>query len=230
MFQDLGVLPSVPLLAGLDHDRLHRLAARSTVRTVAAGCLVAIRGQPCTHLIVVEAGVLTSVHDTVDGQRRRLGEFTAPCAVDKVAVLDSGGHTATWLAATRSRLRLIPSGELLAIIDNVPAARRHVLVHLARCLRDRQDDLVCTSFADASGRTAAWLARAASRTGTRIILPGAQQGLAEAIGMTRVSVNRALRKLAREGLIRVEPGAVVVLAPELLALRANRSLDMKASK
>jgi len=52
-------------------------------------------------------------------------------------------------------------------------------------------------------------------------LPGAQQGLAERIGMTRVSVNRALRTLAREGLVRVGPSAVTVLAPELLVLRAS---------
>ncbi|HYQ62645.1 helix-turn-helix domain-containing protein [Actinophytocola sp.] len=50
---------------------------------------------------------------------------------------------------------------------------------------------------------------------------GAQQGLAEALGLTRVSVNRALGTLADEGLVAVEPGAVVVLAPELLTLRAK---------
>ncbi|MBP2324554.1 DNA-binding GntR family transcriptional regulator [Kibdelosporangium banguiense] len=42
--------------------------------------------------------------------------------------------------------------------------------------------------------------------------------------MTRVSVNRALRTLAGEGLVRVEPGAVNILAPELLVLRANGKL------
>jgi CRP/FNR family transcriptional regulator len=45
--------------------------------------------------------------------------------------------------------------------------------------------------------------------------------LAESLGLTRVSVNRALGTLAAEGLVTVEPGAVVVLAPELLTLRAN---------
>jgi len=87
MVQDLGALPSVPLLAALDHDRLRWLAARSTVRAVDAGCLVAIRGQPCTHLIVVEAGALTSVHDTIDGSggawassRRRVRSTRSRCS------------------------------------------------------------------------------------------------------------------------------------------------------
>jgi hypothetical protein len=39
--------------------------------------------------------------------------------------------------------------------------------------------------------------------------------------MTRVSVTRAPRELARPGLIRTEAGAVVILAPGLLARRAR---------
>lgn len=220
--QDLDALAAVPLFAPLDHDRLARLAAASMVRTVDAGSVVATRGRQSTHLIVIEAGALTAAHETVHGQRLRLGEFVAPCAVDKAAVLDGLGYTATWQASTRSRIRLVPSDQLLAILEEVPAVRRHAFAHLSQRLRDQQDDLVLTSFADAATRTAAWLVRAAGRTGRRIVLTGAQQGLAEAIGMSRVSVNRALRTLVQEGLVRVEPGAVVLLAPELLALRASQ--------
>jgi CRP/FNR family transcriptional regulator, cyclic AMP receptor protein len=210
-----------PLFAALDSDQLDRLATRSTLSTVDAGEIVAHRGAPAVRLIVVETGALTAIRETADGQRLRLGEFPAPCAIDKAAVLDSGGHTATWMAAVQSQIRLIPAAELFAIVDDVPAARRHVLRILAGQVRDHQDDLVQASFGDATSRTAAWLIRAADQHGPKIIVPGAQQGLAESIGMTRVSVNRALRSLAEEGLVRVGPGAVTVLAPELLALRAS---------
>ncbi|GAA3755415.1 Crp/Fnr family transcriptional regulator [Plantactinospora mayteni] len=217
---DLRRLAAVPVFAGLGPAELRRLLDRSVLRTARPGTVLAVRGQPAEQVIVVEAGTLTGVHDTADGKRLRLGDFTAPCAVDKSAVLDGGGHTATWLAATVLRYRLVPAGELLRLIDDVPAVRRHVLAHLARGLRDRQAELVRTSYADAGTRVAAWLVAAAGRTGRRVPLPGAQQGLAESVGMTRVSVNRALRTLADAGLVRVEPGAVVVLAPELLAARA----------
>ncbi len=199
-------LADVPLLATLDRPRLTRLAGAAPPRTVEAGAVLAVRGEPATHLIVVEAGGVTATRATAAGRLLRLGEFPAPCAVDKSAVLDGGGHTATWLARARSRVRLVPATDFLDLLDDVPAARRHVLAHLARRPRDQQDDLVPASFADAVTRTAAWLVRAAG-SGGRVILPGAQAGLAEAIGMTRVSVNRALRTLAAEGLVRVEPGA-----------------------
>lgn len=211
------MLADVPLFASLAQDTLDHLATVAPPRTVPAGTVVALRGEPARHLVVAETGCLTAVHETEAGHRRRLGEFPAPCAVDKAAVLDGAGHTATWLTTTTSRLRHVPAAEFLALVD-VPAVRTHVFTHLASQLRTAQADLVLTSFADAPTRVAAWLVRAAT---ARVHLPGAQQGLAEALGLTRVSVNRALRALTEEGLIQVEPGAVVVLAPELLALRAK---------
>lgn len=211
------MLADVPLLATLDPARLSRLAAVSVTRTVDADEVVATRGARATHLIVAETGGLTAVHETAAGHRRRLGEFPAPCAVDKAAVLDGGGHTATWLTTARSTLTFAPAAEFLALVD-VPTVRAHVFTQLAAQLRTQQDDLVLTSYADATTRVAAWLVRAAA---PRVLLPGAQHGLAETLGLTRVSVNRALRTLATEGLVAVEPGAVVVLAPELLTSRAK---------
>ena len=210
---DAETLRAVPLFRGLDEARLSSLLSRSAVRTVAARTPVALRGSPADHLLVVESGTLTGVRETADGRRLRLGEFPAPCTVDKAAVLGAGRYTATWLAAVRTRVRLLPAGELLALIDDVPAVRRHVVAHLARQLHDRQDDLVRASFGDTTARVAAWLASSDRGPGDRVILPGAQAGLAETLGVSRVSVNRALRTLTRAGLVRVEPGAVVILGP-----------------
>lgn len=222
MPDELAFLAAVPLFAQLGEDQLRQVASRSTKRAVAAGAVVVTAGERADHLIVVEAGALTAVRETPDGQRLRLGQFEAPCAVDKTAVLDASGHTATWIATTKSQLRLVRRDDLLAMIDDVPAARRHVLLRLATQIRHQQDDLVNRSFGDTTTRVAAWLVRKASQGGSRVVLPGAQEGLGEAIGASRVSVNRALRKLARLGLIRTEPGAVTLLAPELLAQHAEK--------
>jgi CRP/FNR family transcriptional regulator len=73
------------------------------------------------------------------------------------------------------------------------------------------------AFGDTTARVAGRLSRTAVRPGDRVILPGSQTGLAESVGASRVAVNRALGALATAGLLRTEPGAVVVLAPEALA-------------
>ncbi len=225
MTGEAELLRAVPLFAHLDEARLTRVRTRSRVRTVPAGATTARRGEPATRLLVVEAGGLTCVRDTADGRRLRLGEFPAPCAVDKAAVVGAGVYTATWLAVARTRVRLVPAGDLLALIDEVPAVRRHVLAYLARQVGDGQDDLVRASSGDAAARVAGWLARAVTRQGDRVILPGAQAGLAETLGLSRVSVNRALREMARAGVVRVEPGAVIVLAPGPLARRSEHPAE-----
>ncbi|MES4907151.1 MULTISPECIES: helix-turn-helix domain-containing protein [unclassified Streptomyces] len=55
----------------------------------------------------------------------------------------------------------------------------------------------------------------------RVRSPGTQQALADTLGVTRVTVNRALARLRRDGLIRVERDCAHLLAPESLALRAG---------
>lgn len=222
-----SALAHIPLFAGVDASRRDALARIAPARDVVAGTIVAHRGDPATSLIVVELGALTASHESADGRRFRFGERTAPCAVDKVAVLDGGTHTAMWQTSERSRLRLLPAGELLRLIDDVPAARRHVLSYLADQAQRGRDQLAGARLGDTAARVAAWLLRATDGPGTRIILPGAQAGLGEAVGASRVSVNRALRALSAEGLVRVEPGAVTVLAPELLAKRADRAAHVR---
>jgi hypothetical protein len=111
--------------------------------------------------------------------------------------------------------RAVPGDTCLVTVDlDTPAAVPVFTVLNRERLRR------LASHADVATRVAAWLVRAAAAGRTRVVLPGAQQGLAETLGASRVSVNRALRGLARAGLGHVEPGAVVVLAPELIARRA----------
>ncbi|MET9021545.1 helix-turn-helix domain-containing protein [Actinopolymorpha sp. NPDC004070] len=69
---------------------------------------------------------------------------------------------------------------------------------------------------------AGWLLdRAASEERGSVSLPGTQQVLADLLGVTRVTVHRALFRLRRDGLIEVDRHTITILAPELLELRAQ---------
>jgi CRP/FNR family transcriptional regulator, cyclic AMP receptor protein len=63
--------------------------------------------------------------------------------------------------------------------------------------------------------------RTPSGPGIQIELPGTQQEFADLLGTTRVTVNRVLSRLRREGLIQLTRRRVTLLAPELLALRVR---------
>ncbi|MCW3814944.1 Crp/Fnr family transcriptional regulator [Micromonospora sp. DR5-3] len=210
-------LAAVPLFALLDGACRERIARRHPVQRVPAGQAVARFGEPARSLIVLQHGTLSAGYHTVDGALVRFGAVTGPCLVDKAAVLDAGTHTATWTTVDACRIRLVPGEALHELLHDLPAVRDHVLRQIsAQVNRDRRARIRVAAVRPVA-RVADWLAEAMTGPTRRIVLPGGQQGLGEELGLSRVTVNRALRALAAAGAVRTEPGAVVVLDARRLA-------------
>ncbi|MEW2385938.1 Crp/Fnr family transcriptional regulator [Micromonospora sp. NPDC047707] len=210
-------LAAVPFFALLDEGRRARIARRHPLRQVPAGQVVARYGEPASSLIVLERGTVTAGYHTADGSPVRYGTVTGPRLVDKASVLDGGTHTATWTTADACRIRLVPARVLRELLHELPAVREHVLRQIsAQVNRDRRARIRAAAPRPVA-RVADWLAEAVTGPTHRIQLPGGQQGLGEELGLSRVTVNRALRVLAEAGAVRTEPGAVVVLDARRLA-------------
>lgn len=206
----------------LDDARLDEIARRHPARSVPAGVPLTRAGDPAEHLLVVESGSLSAAHDGRDGSRVRFATVTGPAVVDKAAVLAGGRHTATWTTITPCRVRRLPASLLRHLIDTVPSLRDHVLRHLSEQVNQDRRAMIRRASGRPVVRVASWLLETGRGSTGRVGLPGSQEGLGEEIGLSRVSVNRALRDLAASGLVRVEPGSVVVLDPPgLAAVRAG---------
>jgi len=210
-------LAAVPLFATLPTVRLEWLAERCPPRDVHAGATVARFGEPARDLIVVESGTVSATYDTSDGAMVRFASVAGPAVIDKAAVLDNSVHTARWTALTDCRIRLLPVALFRELLDKEPALRGHVLRHLSEQVNRDRRARVRTAASAPVGRVADWIAESTHTHGNRIKLPAAQQGLGEEIGLSRITVNRALRVLADAGAIRVEPRTIVVLDARRLA-------------
>ncbi|BCJ39020.1 hypothetical protein Athai_65230 [Actinocatenispora thailandica] len=236
----------MPLFAGLDDARLRAVLDGSAPRRYRPGQPLWHAGDAAGSLPVLLAGRVAATAVTAAGRTLRFGEWAAPCALDKVAVIDAGGHTATFVAQTPCRVRLLPRDRFLALVDSAPAVRRHVLQLLAQQARGQQERWAA-GVGSAQARLAGWLlTEAGTPAGPRedagragapaarfrdapsrppgpgvvVTLPGSQQVLADLLGVTRVTVNRSLSRLRADGLIAVDGRTVRILAPELLARRA----------
>lgn len=214
-------LALVPLLRGVDDDRLRRLATQVTERRFGPGQTVRTQGEPADRLPLLLDGMVVALRAAPDGRELRLGQLVGPCALDKTAVLDGKGHTATFRTQGECLVWSVTRADFLGLMDDVAALRHHVMVQLASSVRERTDRLVEAAFADARQRVASWLVRSLPETGTTVPLPGPQQVLADTLGLSRVTVNRALKALERDGLVRVARDHAVVLLPELLAAQAT---------
>ncbi|GGV71876.1 hypothetical protein GCM10010277_84210 [Streptomyces longisporoflavus] len=213
-------LTGIPLLAGLPSARLAEVWAASKVERHARGDAFRREGEPAHDLVLLLSGCVAATSVTAQGAVARHGVWDRPCALDKTAVIDGRGHTATFTAQTRVSVRALPRLVFLSLVEDVAVVRGHVLRVLAAEAR-RQQERVVASLLPAPARLAAWLLRSADPAGV-VDLPASQQQLAELLGLTRVTVNRALGTFRRERLIEYDrqAGRVTLLAPELLQLRA----------
>ncbi len=218
---DTKQLAAVPLFSMLEDERVQWLAEQCPPRDVIKGAILAHVGDPARHLIVLERGILSAICDTGYGSRVRFATATGPCVIDKAAVLEGGVHTATWTALADCRIRFLPVALLRGLIDDVPALREHILRHLSGQVNRDRLARVRHATSRPVVRIADWVTESMRTQGRRITLPGAQQGLGEEIGLSRVTVNRALHVLAEAGAIRIEPGVIVVLDPGRLAAAAT---------
>src|SRR5262245_6517274 len=92
----LGMLPEIRLRALWAQSRPHRYVAQQVLRNA---------GDPATHLLLLLEGRVAATVTTFAGRVIHFGDFAAPCALDKVAVIDGRGHTATLTALTACAVR-----------------------------------------------------------------------------------------------------------------------------
>lgn len=211
---------AVPVMATLDEPDLRDLWARSVGREHGPGEIIRVQGDPADHLLVLLTGRVAAAHLTRAGRSVALDDLVAPCALDKVAVIDGRGHAATLTAVTRCAVAAVPARRFLAAVEALPEARAHVLRTLAAQSRAQQARLVLATLPRGRHRVAWWLAeqvRDAPAGGRALVRPpGSQARLGELLGLTRVTVNRALKGLEREGVIRATAEGIEVVDVERL--------------
>ena len=114
-----------------------------------------------------------------------------------------------------------------AWIKDRPGIAEQLLRVLARRLRRTNNNLADLIFTDAPGRVAKQLLRLAQCFGTqengalRVTHDLTQEELAQLVGASRETVNKALADFAQRGWLRIEARAVQVLDIERLRKRSR---------
>ena len=125
------LLLSTKLFAGLDRKSLAHIAEATTELTIPAGTVMARAGDSARDAWVILDG---TVDVSIDG------EVVATLGKDEIvgelSLLLHEPRQASVTAATEVRLLVIEPGRFDALLDEVPAISRHLVVALARRLRD----------------------------------------------------------------------------------------------
>ncbi|MDT4950141.1 MAG: family transcriptional regulator, cyclic receptor protein, partial [Pseudonocardiales bacterium] len=145
----------------------------------------------------------------------------------EVSIFDPGPRTSTATAITEVRAVSMDRDALRTWIADRPEIAERLLRVLARRLRRTNSNLTDLIFIDVSGRVAKRLLGLAQRFGTReggamrLTHDLTQEELAQLVGATRVTVNRALAEFAHRGWIQLEGKSLLICDSERLTMRAR---------
>jgi CRP/FNR family transcriptional regulator len=223
----LTALAKVPLFRGLDDRQLNELASLMRRRVLARGEILWRQGDPADGLYVVATGMLKVMRTNADGNEVVLHLRVACDTEGEPGIFSKEHDRRTECSALQPTECLFADRRrLFEFYERHPAALFPLAERLSAMVRDHVTQLGEVAFRDITTRLAWKLFDLATTYGepvggggVRITLALPQGVLAAMVAASRPNVNRALGKLATEGLIRSERGRVTVLDLELLRRR-----------
>ncbi len=221
------VLARCGLFQGVDADAAETLAKELEYVEVRKGDIVFTEGEPGDSLYIVMSGKIKVGRRASDGRQNLIAVMGPSDMVGELSLFDPGPRTATATAVTDSRVARLRKSALRPWLNNRPEIAEQLLRVLARRLRRTNDALADLIFTDVPGRVAKSLLQMASRFGTRdggvlrVTHDLTQEELAQLVGASRETVNKALADFASRGWLRLDGKSVIILDPERLARRAR---------
>lgn len=221
-------LARCPLFAHGSRTMLESLAGTLRRRRFRRGEVIMHQGDPGDSLHIVAAGAVKILLPSAEGEEAIIATLRPGDFFGELALLDGAPRSATAAALEAAETLVLPRSVFMELLDTLPGLRDALLAGLAHELRRLTGHVEELHFLDLAGRLAMRLTRLARETSPdahgeiRLGWPYTQSDLAAMIGGTRQSVNRLLSELVDDGLIRIEPEALVIADLDELARRAER--------
>lgn len=207
-------------------------AAEALAQTLEAvefprGHVIFAEGEPGDRLYIIQSGKVKLGRKSPDGRENLLGIFGPSDMFGELSIFDPGPRTSTATTVTEVRAVTMDRPALRQWIGTRPEIAEQLLRVIARRLRRTNGMLADLIFTDVPGRVAKALLQLAQRFGSqeagllRVTHDLTQEEIAQYVGASRETVNKALADFASRGWVRLEPRSVVLLDIERLQRRAR---------
>ena len=221
------VLSKAGLFQGVALEAAEALASSLNEADYLRGDSVFVEGEEGDTLYIVLAGKIKIGRKAADGRENMLSVMGPSDMFGELSLFDPGPRTATATVVTDARLASLSHSSLRPWITDRPEIAEQLLRVLARRLRRTNDALADLIFTDVPGRVAKALLQLAERFGSQeedglhVRHDLTQEELAQLVGASRETVNKALADFASRGWLRVDSRAVTIVDAERLARRAR---------
>ena len=220
-------LMNAPLFQALDHEAAAALRASLKEQGYGKGESLFSEGEPGDRMFIVVDGKVKLGQTSKDGRESLLGVLGPGEMFGELSLFDPGLRTSTATALTDVTVVSLGHDQLMPWLTGRPELAAALLQALARRLRRTNEAMGDLVFSDVPGRVAKALMDLGEKFGE--ITPDGllvshdmtQEELAQLVGASRETVNKALADFTQRGWIRLESRQVLILDVERLGRRAR---------
>jgi CRP/FNR family cyclic AMP-dependent transcriptional regulator len=227
MGQADDALSEAPLFDSLSEEDSRALRAGVTVVKLARGDRLFSEGDIGDKLYIIISGKMKLTRAAPDG-RENLQSVHGPGEMfGELSLFDPVPRTATATAVTDAELAGLTHDDVRKWLSTRPEVAMHLLAALAQRLRRINDVKADLVFTDVPGRVAKALLDLAERFGVpnsegiQVNHDLTQEELAQLVGASRETVNKALADFAARGWIQLAAKSVLVTDADRLRKRAR---------
>lgn len=208
------------LFSALSHEVRAELVKSAPARSYAEGQIIQQRGESARGFYLIDMGSVAVGQFLPDGEFRGVALLGPGDSWGELALFADRPRVVDAVARDSALVRFISAAEFEAAIGPRPADMRAMLGVLSAQLQEVLEVIAGIRRGSANGRVAGLLATM-SGTGElpqRVTIT--QQELGELLGLTRATINLALRHFEHEGAIRRLYGGIEILSREALQMAA----------
>ncbi|MFQ5973897.1 MAG: Crp/Fnr family transcriptional regulator [Alphaproteobacteria bacterium] len=219
---DLSCLAENHLLSQLQPEELEEVRQFSRVVAFDRDEVIFSKGDDGDSLFVILDGRIGIRTVSESGKQLFLNILEQGEVLGEIGLLDGRERTAGAMAMEPSRLLKIDRTDFIPFLERHPKLGLRLMSVLCERLRWTSEIIESTIFLDIPRRLAKRLLALAEDhggpedKGTKVSIGLSQEDLANMLGATRESVNKVLRSLQRQGVIRYDRDNIVILDPRYL--------------
>jgi CRP/FNR family cyclic AMP-dependent transcriptional regulator len=210
-------LKAHPLFSELEAGSVRSLARACRFKTFDKGERLFWEADPAECAYVIRSGQVSVVLNSPDGREMAIDVMRSGDILGELGLLTRKTHSAGALVKTRTEALVIPRETFLLVLDHEPAMARRLLEITADRLHKSASREMALAFMDAQARLARHLLALSEAEKEKGYITASQEELAQATGLIRQTVAKALGQWRRDGWLLTGRGRIVLL--NLKALR-----------
>jgi CRP-like cAMP-binding protein len=221
------VVRRAPLFTALDETAAVSLRASMDTVKIAKGSILFKEGDDGEHLYVIVDGKLKLGTSSRDGRENLLSILGPGEMFGELSLFDPGPRTSTATAVTDAKLLSLGHEKVIPWLKQHPEVSLQLLTRLSQRLRRTNEAVGDLVFSDVPGRVAKALIDLGDRFGKTTpegLLVNhdlTQEELAQLVGASRETVNKALADFAGRGWLKLDGRSVLIADVERLSKRSR---------